>query len=63
MSKKRRQFLEAKIVHPWYQPSRAGLRGDLRLDSTFEETGAALVRPVRVRFIKAPAKLRQRARS
>ena len=33
---------EIEIVHPSYQPSRAELREDLRLDATFEELTAAV---------------------
>lgn len=50
---------EIEIVHPSYQPSRAELREDLRMGSTrkaFERTAKALVRPVKVRYIKRPRK-------
>lgn len=45
---------DVEIVHPSYQPSRAELREDLRIDATFEELTAAVVRPVRIRYIKRP---------
>ena len=41
---------EIEIVHPSYQPTRAELREDLRLDTTFEELTAAVVRPVKIRY-------------
>ena len=48
---------EVEIVHPSYQPSRAELREDLRMGSSmedFERAARALVRPVKVRYIKRP---------
>ena len=51
--------LEIELVHPSYQPSRAELREDLRMGSTwddFERAAKALVRPVKVRYIKRPRK-------
>ena len=50
---------EVRIVHPSYQPSRAELREDLRMGSTwedFEKAAKALVRPARVRYVKRPEK-------
>ena len=41
-----------EIVHPNYQPSKAELEDDLRLDATFEEAVEALTRPVHVKYIK-----------
>ena len=46
-----------ELVHPSYQPNRAELREDLRMGSTwedFERAAKALVRPVKVRYIKRP---------
>ena len=54
-SKPARRTLE--LVHPSYQPSAAELREDLRMGSTwedFERAAKALVRPVKVRYIKRP---------
>ena len=48
---------EVKIVHPSYQPNRAELSEDLRMGSTwddFQRVAKALVRPVKVRYIKRP---------
>ena len=45
---------EVEVVHPSYQPSRAELNEDMRVDATFEESIQALVRPVRNRYIKRP---------
>ncbi len=44
------------VVDPSYQPSRAELREDLRLKGTFEDAIKALVRPVKVRYVKPPKK-------
>ena len=45
---------EVEIVRPDYQPSKAELEADTRVDATFEEAVQALVQPVRIRFIKRP---------
>ncbi|MDE0626299.1 MAG: hypothetical protein OXH99_07870 [Bryobacterales bacterium] len=53
----KRKAPEVKIVHPSYQPSRAELREDLRMGSSwddFETAAKALVRPARVRYVKRP---------
>ena len=42
------------VVHPSYQPSRAELRQDLRVDATFKEAIKAPVAPVAVRYVKSP---------
>ena len=47
---------EVALVHPSYQPSKAELEEDLRVDATFDETVQALVRPVKVRYVKRPPK-------
>lgn len=39
-----------RLIDPSYQPSAAELREDLRLDATFEELTAAVVRPVKIRY-------------
>ena len=42
------------ILHPSYQPSRAELREDLRVDATIEEAVGALLGPARVRYVNPP---------
>ena len=56
MGKHKPKRKPVEVVHPAYQPRRAELRKDLRLNATFEETVAALVRPVRVRYVASPRK-------
>ena len=51
---KQPQPREVEIIHPSYQPSRAELREDLRINATFEELAKAVVQPVKVRYIKPP---------
>ncbi len=48
---------KVKIVHPSYQPSRAELREDLRLPATFDQAIKALVRPVKIEYVKSPEEL------
>ena len=45
---------EVEIVHPSYQPSRAELEADIRVEATFEEAVEALTRPVEIRYIPRP---------
>ena len=45
---------EVEIVRPDYQPSKAELDADTRVDATFEEAIHALVSPVRIRYIPRP---------
>ena len=45
---------EVEIVRPAYQPSKAELEEDMRVDATFEEAVQALTRPVRVRYMSRP---------
>ena len=47
---------DVEVVHPSYQPSRAELEEDIRVDATFEEAVQALAQPVRIRYIKRPRK-------
>ena len=42
------------LVHPSCQPSKAELEEDLRSGATFDEAVQALVRPVKVRYMKNP---------
>ena len=45
-----------EIVNPRYQPSKAELEADLRVNATFEESVKALTRPVNIRYIPRPKK-------
>lgn len=45
---------EVEVVRPSYQPSRAELDEDMRVEATFEEAVQALTRPVRIRQISRP---------
>lgn len=45
---------DVEVVHPSYQPSRAELEEDMRVNATFEESVRALTRPVRIRHISRP---------
>ena len=47
-----------ELVHPSYQPSKAELEEDLRVDATFDEAVQALVQPVKVRYVKYPKRRR-----
>ncbi len=51
---KKRGPHEVKVVHPSYQPSKAELKEDVRLDATFEEAVDALAQPVSIRHIARP---------
>ena len=43
-----------EIVDPSYQPSRAELREDARVDATFDEAIEALTRPVKIQYVERP---------
>lgn len=43
-----------EIVQSSYQPSKAELEEDMRVDATFEEAVAALTQPVRIKNIQRP---------
>ena len=45
---------EVEIVKSDYQPSKAELEEDMRVDATFEEAVRALTDPVRIRYIDQP---------
>lgn len=47
---------EVEIVRPTYQPSKAELEEDLRVDATSEEAVQALAQPVRIRYVPRPPK-------
>ena len=43
-----------EVLHPSYQPSKAELEEDLRVDVTPEELVRAVMRPVKMRYVKFP---------
>ena len=45
---------EVEIVHPTYQPSKAELEADARVDAAFDEAVEALTKPVVVRYVDSP---------
>ena len=45
---------EVEIVHPSYQPSKAELEADMRVEASFEEAVDALAQPVRFRYVNRP---------
>ena len=47
---------EVEPVHPSYQPSKAELEKDLRIDATLEELAQAVLRPVKIRYVKRPSR-------
>ena len=49
---------EIRLPHHTYQPSRAELREDHKVDATFEEVVEAVLRPVKIRYVK-PEKLKR----
>ena len=50
--------LEIELIDPSYQPSKAELEEDLRVDATFEELAAMVARPVKIRYVKPARKSR-----
>lgn len=55
---KRPDIPTVELVDRSYQPSKAELEEDLRLDVSFEELTAAVVRPVKIRYVKPTRKSR-----
>ena len=45
---------QADIVKPTYQPSKAELNEDVRVNATFEEAVDALTRPVEINYVPRP---------
>ena len=45
---------EVEIVRPTYQPSKAELEEDLRVEATFEEAVSALARRATINYIPRP---------
>ena len=50
MREKKSEPPTVRLIHSSYQPSKAELEQDLRIDATFEELTAAVVRPVKIRY-------------
>ena len=46
---------DVEVAHPSYQPSKAELEADMRVNASFEEAVDALTRPVRMRYVDKPA--------
>ena len=46
---------DVEVAHPSYQPSKAELEEDMRVNASFEEAVDALTRPVRMRYVKNPS--------
>ena len=45
---------DVDIVHSDYQPSKAELEADMRVEASFEEAVEALCQPVQIRYISEP---------
>lgn len=45
---------QVDIVKPTYQPSKAELNEDVRVNATFEEAVDALTRPVEINYVPRP---------
>ena len=45
---------DVEIVRPDYQPSKAELEEDARVEATFDEAVDALTRPVNIRYVDRP---------
>ena len=54
MTDKKPEPREVRIVHNDYQPSKAQLEADARVEATFEEAVDALAQPVRIRNVIRP---------
>ena len=52
--KKRAEPPEVEIVHPSYQPSKAELEEDMRVDANFEEAMDALAQPISICYVHPP---------
>lgn len=46
---------EVEIAHPSFQPSKAELEADMRVEASFEEAVDALTRPVQMRYVEKPS--------
>ena len=47
---------DVEIARSVYQPSRAELEADLRVDATFDEAVDALTKPVKIRYVSRPTR-------
>ena len=45
---------DVEIVRPDYQPSRAELNEDMRVEASFDEAVDALTKPVNIRYVEKP---------
>ena len=45
---------EIEIVHPSYQPSKAELEADARVNVSFDEAVDAVLQPAKIRYIPKP---------
>ncbi|MYB53718.1 MAG: hypothetical protein F4X77_16205 [Acidobacteriia bacterium] len=50
-----REPREIELIDPSYQPSKAELEEELRIDATFEELSKAVVQPVKVTYVMPPS--------
>ena len=46
---------DVEIAHPSYQPSKAEMEVDMRVNASFEDAVKALARPVRMRYVEKPS--------
>ncbi len=58
MTKAKPEPREVHIVHHDYQPSKAQLEADARVEASFEEAVDALTQPVRIRNVIRPGRAR-----
>ncbi len=52
MKKRKNQKQTITLAHPSYQPSKAELEKDMRVDVTFQELTKAVVSPVTIRHVE-----------
>ncbi len=55
-AKPKRNPREIEVVRSEYQPSKAELEADARIDATFEEAVDALCQPVDIRYVDRPSR-------
>ena len=58
MTKQKPKPREVEIVSAKYQPSKAELETDLRVDATFDQSVKALAKPVQIREVSRPRRAR-----
>ena len=54
MSKTKQKKRKVKVVNSSYQPSKAELNEDMRVQATFEEAIDDLVKPVEIEYVERP---------